>query len=148
MLRTLFLLLFVVSLLTACGDPEDTRPGQPVKTRQEAFKSILRAYEPMTRMVKDGDIDTDKFVALAATFMTKRDGPWSHFGPDTNYPPSKAKPEVWQKTAAFDRAKNEFLAATDELNAMAQAKDRTRIEAAYGRVFKSCKSCHDSFRGS
>ena len=133
-------------MLTACGDPEDTRPGKPVKTRQEAFKAVLRAYEPMTKMVKEGDIDPDKFAALAATFMTKRDGPWSHFGPDTNYPPTKAKPAVWAKAAEFDQAKAEFLAATDAMSVVAQAKDQGKIEAAYGRVFKSCKSCHDSFR--
>lgn len=146
MLRTLLALLFVGSLLTACGEPDDTRPGQPVKTRQEAFKAILRAYEPMTQMVKEGSIDPAKFAALSATFMTKRDGPWSHFGPDTNYPPTKAKPEVWQKVTEFDQAKGEFLAATDAMHAAAQSGDRAKIEDAYGRVFQSCKACHDSFR--
>jgi cytochrome c556 len=146
MLRTFFLLLFAGSLLAGCGEPEDTRPGQPVKTRKEAFKDILRAYEPMTKMVKDGNIDPGKFVALSATLMTKRDGPWSHFGPDTNYPPTKAKPEVWEKVAEFDKAKGEFMAATDAMHAAAKSGDTAKIEDAYGRVFNSCKSCHDSFR--
>ena len=146
MWRDLLVLLFVGSLLAGCGEPEDTRPGQPVKTRKEAFKDILRAYEPMTRMVKADDIDPEKFAALAAVLLTKRDGPWSHFGPDTNYPPTKAKPEVWQKTAEFDQAKGEFMAATDAMHAAAQSGDKSKIVDTYGRVFNSCKSCHDSFR--
>jgi cytochrome c556 len=146
MLRTFSLLLLAGSLLTACGEPEDTRPGQPVKTRQAAFKDILRAYEPITKMVKDDNIDPEKFATLSATLMTKRDGPWSHFGPDTNYPPTKAKPEVWEKAAAFDEAKSEFMAATDAMHAAAQSGDKSQMVDAYGRVFQSCKSCHDSFR--
>lgn len=148
MLRTLFPLLLVGSLLAGCGEPEDTRPGQPVKTRQEAFKAILRAYEPMTKMVKDDNIDPAKFAVLSATFMTKRDGPWSHFGPDTNYPPTKAKPKVWEKAVEFDQAKGEFMASTDAMHAAAQTGDKSKIVDAYGRVFQSCKACHDSFRGS
>jgi len=146
MLRTFGVLVVVVSLLTACGEPEDTRPGQPVKTRQEAFKALLRAYEPMTKMVKEDRYDPENFAAMAAVLMAQRDVPWSHFGPDTNYPPSKAKPKVWQEAAAFEQAKNDFLDATDALNSAAQARDKTKIGDVYGRVYKTCKSCHDNFR--
>lgn len=147
MLRAFGVLMLVGALLTACSEPEDTRPGQPVKTRQEAFKALLRAYEPMTKMVKEDRYDPDAFAAMAAELMVRKDAPWSHFGPDTNYPPSKAKPEVWQKAAEFEQAKKDFLAATEALNAAAQSRDRTRVEDLYGRVYKTCKSCHDSFRG-
>lgn len=146
MLRA-FGFLVVVTLMTACGEPEDTRPGQAVKTRQEAFKALLRAYEPMTQMIREDRYDPDAFATMAAELMARRDAPWSHFGPDTNYPPSKAKPEVWQKADEFDRAKHDFLAATEALNAAAQARDKSRVEDLYGRVYKTCKSCHDSFRG-
>lgn len=146
MLRIFSLLLLSGLLLAGCGEPEDTRPGQPVQTRKEAFKAILRAYEPMTRMVKDDNIDPEKFAALSVAFMTKRDGPWSHFGPDTNYPPTKARPEVWQKAAEFDLAKGQFMAATDAMHAAAQSGDKSKIVDAYGQVFNSCKACHDSFR--
>ena len=146
MLRTLGVVVTAVALLAACGEPEDTRPGQPVKTRQEAFKALLRAYEPMTKMVKEDRYDPEEFVAMTAVLMARRDAPWSHFGPDTNYPPSKAKPRVWQETAAFEQAKNDFLVATDALNAAAQSRDKTRVEEVYGRVYDTCKSCHDNFR--
>ncbi|MBW8470141.1 MAG: cytochrome c [Thiobacillus sp.] len=138
--------LVLALLLTGCGAVEDTRPGQPVKTRQEAFKSLLRSFEPMSKMMKEDRYDADKFVQMAADFMVKRNAPWSHFGPDTNYPPSKANSEVWQDAAAFERAKQDFFAASDALNAAAQARDKTRVENLYSRVYDTCKSCHDSFR--
>jgi uncharacterized protein YceK len=31
---------------------EDTRPGQPVKTRQVAFQEILKVFEPMGVMLR------------------------------------------------------------------------------------------------
>ncbi|MBE0586583.1 MAG: cytochrome c, partial [Hydrogenophaga sp.] len=53
--KMLFLLVLVSALLLAgCGEVEDTRPGQPVKTRQEAFKDLLRSFEPMSKMMKEG----------------------------------------------------------------------------------------------
>lgn len=146
--KLLSLLVLVPALLLAgCGEEvKDTRPGQPVKTRQEAFKDLLRSFEPMSKMMKEGRYDADEFAQMSTDFMAKRDAPWSHFGPDTNYPPSKANPEVWQDAAAFERAKHDFFASSDALNVAAQARDKTRVENLYSRVYDTCKSCHDSFR--
>lgn len=148
MFRTLASLMIVVALLSACGEPEDTRPGQPVKARQQAFKALLRSFEPMSKMMKEDRYNADEFAVMAADLMAKRDEPWSHFGPDTNYPPSKSKPAVWDKAADFDQAKKDFLSATDALNAAAQAHDKARVETLYQRVYETCKACHDQFRKS
>ena len=53
MLRPIAPILITAFLLTACGEPQDTRPGQPVKTRQDAFAALLRSFEPMGKMLKD-----------------------------------------------------------------------------------------------
>jgi cytochrome c556 len=133
--------------LSACGKPvEDTRPGQPVKTRQVAFKEMLRVFEPMGTMLRDGQYNADKFAALAAELIAKRDGPWTHFGPDTNYPPSKAKPEVWEKPAEFDKARDNFYKLTDALLIAAQAKDLKGVTDAYAKVYDDCQSCHQAFK--
>jgi cytochrome c556 len=50
-------LLSTVALLAACGEVEDTRPGQPVKTRQTAFKEIVKAFEPMGVMLRENRYD-------------------------------------------------------------------------------------------
>ena len=133
--------------LSACSKPvEDTRPGQPVKTRQTAFKEMLRVFEPMGTMLRDGKYDAVKFEALAAELITKRNGPWVHFSPDTNYPPTKARPEVWTKQVQFDQAREEFFKSADALLIAAQAKELKAVIDAYSKVYDNCQSCHQEFK--
>ncbi|WP_205754877.1 cytochrome c [Azoarcus sp. DD4] len=139
--------LFIALSLAACGGAvEDTRPGQPVKHRQDAFKAILRVFEPMGVMLRDGKYQADKFASLAGELVAKREAPWGHFGADTNYPPTKAKAAVWSDAAAFERERQGFFAATDALMAAAQTRDPVQAKAAYDKVYGSCKSCHDGFK--
>ncbi len=133
-------------LLAACGEPEDTRPGQPVKQRQTAFKDIIKSFEPMGVMLRKGSYDAERIEKFTAELVAKRDLPWSHFGPDTNYPPTKATAEVWSKPAEFDKEKQAFIAATDKLQAAVQSKDKAQVGVAYDAVHDSCKSCHKQFK--
>lgn len=145
-LKPHFFLLLTAALLGACGEVEDTRPGQPVKQRQVAFKEMVKAFEPMGVMLREGRYEADKFAAMADKLMTKRDAPWSHFGPETNYPPTKATPEVWKQPEQFEKNKQAFIAATDTLLAAAQSKDKARAEKAYEAVHEACKTCHKQFK--
>ncbi len=139
-------LLSTVALLAACGEVEDTRPGQPVKTRQTAFKEIVKAFEPMGVMLRENRYDADKFAMHAERLVARRDGPWSHFGPDTNYPPTKATPEVWKQAEQFEKDKQAFVAATDALLVAARSKDKAQSEAASDKVHEACKTCHEQFK--
>lgn len=141
-----YCLLSVSLLLGACSPVEDTRPGQPVKQRQEAFKSMLRSFEPMGKMLRDGRYDSDAFVALADSFAALQEKPWPHFGPDTLYPPSRAKGEVWTQPEAFSQARQTFTEASDALLAAARSRDRRRVETTYQAVQDACQSCHRRFR--
>jgi cytochrome c556 len=140
--------LALVSLIfvAACGEVEDTRPGQPVKTRQEAFKEIIRSFEPMGVMLREKRYEEDRFLSLATRLVERRDAPWAHFGPDTNYPPTKATERVWQEPERFIAEKEKFLAATDALLAAARSKDKTAVEKTYQAVYDSCQSCHKPFK--
>ena len=132
--------------LTACGEVEDTRLGQPVKTRQTAFKEIIRSFEPMGVMLRGNTYDADKFLALANEVVAKRDAPWRHFGPDTCYPPTKATAEVWQQPEKFEQARLAFFAATDTLLEAARTKDRKQLEAPYKAAYETCQDCHKTFK--
>ncbi|MCL2874839.1 MAG: cytochrome c [Betaproteobacteria bacterium] len=140
-------LLLSTTLLTACsGEVEDTRPGQPVKTRQQAFKAMIRSFEPMGVMLRNQTYDADKFLALADELSALRDAPWEHFGPDTDYPPSKTTAEAWRQPEKFARDKEAFITATDALLAAAQDKDRERLDMPYQAVYDACRDCHKTFR--
>ncbi|MCE1240454.1 MAG: cytochrome c [Azonexaceae bacterium] len=145
-LKNCFLLLSTALLLAACGAPEDTRPGQPVKTRQEAFKDILRSFEPMGKMLREDRYDADRFLGFAEAVVAKRDGPWSHFGPDTDYPPTKATPAVWQQPEKFEAERQAFFKATDALLEAARSKDAKQVDAPYKAAYDTCKSCHSTFK--
>ena len=145
-LRTGLVILSAATLLTACGEPEDTRPGQPVKQRQTAFKDIIKSFEPMGVMLRKGTYDAERLEKFTAELIARRDLPWGHFGPDTNYPPTKATPEVWCKPAEFEQEKQAFIAATDKLQAAVQSKDKAQVGTAYEAVHDSCKSCHKQFK--
>lgn len=136
---------FIV-LLAACGEIEDTRPGQPVKTRQQAFKDIIKVFEPMGVMLREKRYEPEKFLRLASALHERRDAPWAHFGPDTNYPPTKATAKLWEDTARFTQEKEKFLAATDSLLAAAKSQDEAKIQAAYEAVHASCQDCHKPFK--
>ena len=139
--------LLIPLALAACSGPvEDTRPGQPVKQRQDAFKAMLRSFEPMGTMLKDKRYDADAFARLADEFARLRDAPWQHFGADTNYPPTKAKPAVWEKPAEFEQRRQEFVSATDRLLAAAAARNEAEARTTYAAAQDSCKACHNDFR--
>jgi cytochrome c556 len=136
----------LVATLAACGEVEDTRPGQPVKTRQVAFKEIIKVFEPMGVMLRENRYNADEFEALAIKLVEKRDGPWSHFGPDTHYPPSKSTPEVWAQPEKFKEQQDRFVEVTNALLIAAKKKEQKPAEGAYAAVHESCKSCHKQFK--
>lgn len=148
MLRiALALPLFMFLAVAGCSPvPEDTRPGQPVKTRQLAFKEMLKVFEPMGTMLRTDRYEPERFAVLAGELVARRDGPWPHFAADTHYPPTKAKAAVWSEAARFERERQAFFAATDELKAAAQTRQRAVAEKAYFKAYDTCQSCHDSFK--
>jgi cytochrome c556 len=148
MLRVAMIFSFVaLSGLQGCtGQIEDTQPGQPVKTRQVAFQEILKVFEPMGVMLRTNQYEPERFAALAAELLTVRNAPWFHFGPDTNYPPTKAQAIVWTQSDEFEAKKSAFFAATDALNTAAQTKEKDLASPAYFKAYDTCKSCHDQFK--
>ena len=144
--KKLLITALTAFLLTACGEPADTRPGQPVSARRAAFKKILLAFEPMGIALREKQYNADQFIAQADSLAQVKNGPWSHFGPDTNYPPTRARAAVWSDTARFEAERKTFLAAVDGLVLVAASRDETKIRVAYEAVHESCRSCHKAFK--
>ena len=133
-------------LLAGCGEVQDTRPGQPVAHRRAAFSEILRTFEPMGVMLRDDRYDPEKFNALAASFATKVEAPWLYFQPDTNYPPTKARAEVWSQAGRFTAARAAFLQAQRDLSTAAASGNEAKVRAAYRAVEDQCRKCHEVFK--
>ena len=147
MLRTSFFAIIALPLLlTACGEPEDTRPGQPVTQRRAAFKEILKSFEPMGVQLRNQRYDAKQFSLLANNLNKAKDGPWSHFGPDTNYPPTKAKAAVWSEPEKFETSRQSFFKAAEALVVVAEGHDVKQISVAYEALHDTCRSCHKRFK--
>lgn len=149
MTRYMLLLLIVGVALTACNHGEvDTHPGQPVTKRKQVFKEILRNFEPMGMVVRGRDsYDKTQFLQHAEALQTLSTQPWQYFTPDSNYSPTRAKPDVWDKPVEFRQAQQKFENAAAKLAATARAGDINSIRHDFGAVEDSCKACHQQFRG-
>ncbi|MDR1662747.1 MAG: cytochrome c, partial [Azoarcus sp.] len=84
-----------------------------------------------------------RLAALNEALVKTRDEPWEHYGPDSDYPPSKSRPEVWRQPEKFEAERLRFLSAA---GALQSAASEEAARAAYDDMRASCKSCHDSFR--
>lgn len=145
---TLITFAAAVVLLGACSDRvKDTHPQQVVSKRQALFKKFTKTLEPMGLVARDRqDYVKASFVASAEALQELARQPWPYFTADGNYPPTRARPEVWSQAAEFKQAQDKFLAATDALVQVAGSADLSAIRASIEAVQASCKSCHDQFR--
>ncbi|TCV85361.1 cytochrome c556 [Sulfurirhabdus autotrophica] len=145
-----FLVLsFVCLALTACsGEEADTHAGQPVTKRKLVFKEILRTFEPMGLTVRGrAAYDKQQFLEQAAALEALTNKPWQYFTPDSNYSPTRAKPDIWQKPEEFKQAQQKFIKASEQLTQSAKGDNLEAIRKSYDAVEESCKSCHHDFRG-
>lgn len=140
--------LLVAFALCACNDePKDMHPDKPVSQRRALFKQFTRTLEPMGLVARERkDYNPREFNIAALELQKLARQPWPLFTTDSNYPPTHAKPEVWQKAAEFKAAQDDYLTRVDQLVATAQGADLARIKDSVNAVQKSCKSCHTQFR--
>lgn len=145
---SLLIVIGAVIGLAACNDtPKDTHPDQLVTKRRAIFKQFTRTLEPMGLVARDRKDYNPRELNISALELEKLSKqPWAYFTPDSNYPPTHAKTEVWQKPAEFKQAQDKYLASVSHLVKAAQGGDLDLIRPAVNDVQKSCKSCHNQFR--
>jgi cytochrome c556 len=82
--------------------------------------------------------------AAVAEFASKL--PWAGFGPGTDKPESKAKPEIWTSKAKFDDYARKMETEMVKLAVAAKSGNLDGIKAAVNATGGACKACHDDFR--
>ncbi|HSN80765.1 MAG TPA: cytochrome c [Rhodoferax sp.] len=144
----LITLIAATALLGACSDrAKDTHPQQLVSKRQAIFKQFTKTFEPLGLVARDRqDYVRADFMASALALQELSNQPWAYFTADGNYPPTRAKPEVWSQAGEFKQAQDSFLANVNKLVDVSGSADLPAIRASVQAVEKSCKSCHDQFR--
>lgn len=144
------LALVMTMALPGCSDAgKDTHPQQLVTKRQAIFKDFTRTLEPMGLVARDRQpYNPREFNVKALELQRLSTLPWGFFTADGNYPPTHAKPDVWQQPAEFKQAQDNFIQAVSQLLKASQAGDLEAIRPAVDAVQKRCKACHDQFRGA
>jgi len=61
-------------------------------------------------------------------------------------PSSKAKAELWQQTAEFQRLMRDMQSKAATLATIAKGGDLEAIKPAFGATGASCKACHDKYK--
>lgn len=139
-----FLAAALIAGLAACqGKPDmDT----PTKERVQAFKAVLKSFEPLGLMVREKQPwDAAEFTRLSGLLAEQARAPFEHFAAAPTGA-SRAKAEIWSKPAEFSAERDKFYAAVDALAAAGKKGQLDAVKASYGQVAQSCKSCHDAFR--
>ena len=136
--------------LASCGGAEpDTHAGQPVTKRKQVFKQMLRSFEPMGLTVRGREpYSKEEFLSQAMELQKLSTQPWDYFTADSNYKPTRAKADVWQKPAEFKQAQLKFIDMAEQLSKTAQGGDLESIRRDFGKVEESCKACHQQFRAA
>lgn len=120
---------------------------QIIEKRQQAFKAMIRSFEPMGMMVRGSmPFKPELFQKHAANLLKNDAANLRYFPQNSHSDKSRAKPEIWQNLDAYKQEEAQFNQRVQALHAAAQTGDLKQIRPVFGQVAQSCKSCHDAFR--
>ena len=138
------LTLAVVALTVVA---QEMRPDRAIKYRQGLMYAMNVNFGVLGRMAK-GEIPYAKEAAVqrAKNVAELSAMPWEAFLPVSHAGGrTKAKPEIWQDKAKFDKLAEAMQAEMPKLVAAAQSGEPAQLKSAVGRVGDTCEKCHDAF---
>lgn len=139
--------LALAGTVTAALHAQEMRPDRAIKFRQGVMYAMNVNLGVLTRMAK-GEIPYDKDAAVlrAKNLAELARMPWEGFVPVSHQGPrTKAKPEIWQDKAKFDKLADAMQAELPKLVAATQSGELSRLKSALGPVSDACTKCHDAF---
>ena len=136
-------LTLLSSIAKAQAKPEDV-----IKYRQSVYKVMGWNFSPMAAMVK-GEKPYDKegfarnamILSQMAPLAMEGFSAGSDKGADT-----KAKPEIWTKSADFKEKMDKMVAESGKLAAVARSGSFDDIKKQFGATGGACKACHDDYK--
>lgn len=141
--------ILAAALLAVSGASYAIDVGDAVKTRQEFYKDLGKAFKGLNEDLKGGTPSLDELKKYAATIDGKTGKIPALFpagtGADSGVK-TGAKPEIWAKWDEFQRDAGAFDGAAHALNAAAQSGDVATVQKATQAVGEACKTCHETFR--
>src|SRR5450432_285470 len=135
------------AVATALG-AQEMKPDRAIKYRQGIMQAMGWHVGVLGRMAK-GEIPYNKDTAVrSATFIADLSKiPWDGFVP-VSYEggaKTKAKADIWQDKAKFDKLAEAMQAEVPKLVAAAQTGELSQLKTALSPLGKACNNCHDKF---
>lgn len=153
-MRFTFLTLLIVAVIMMGGlfitpsiamDPDTT-----VTARQAIFKDYGKAMKKLGEINKSGDVEGQRAAVIeqASIIHKLSAAPWNSFGQETSVARVKteAKATIWADPAAFKKAQDDFMAASDALVQVAAKGDSKAIAEKIGALGATCGACHKQFK--
>ena len=128
--------------------------ADPIKIRRAVMKELSGHSKAFKKFFKGGK--TKKAIARAGTagdlvframaIASLADRVPSLFPKGSDKGKTRAKAEIWQKWADFEKAVKAFQDATGKLVEAADSGDMAAVGAAMGNLGQACGGCHKPFR--
>lgn len=126
------------------------KPENLIKWRQSAYQ-VLGWNSSRIRASLEGQFNKDEVIKAANVIAAlANSGLGALFVPGTEqgkgWHETSAKPELFKDGKRVGELAGDFAHEANELAKVAAAGDAAAIKAQYGKLSKTCKSCHDDFK--
>lgn len=117
--------------------------------RHEGMEDIGDAFKAAARWTKSDNPNVTEVredAAVIARLAPQASG-WFPPGTGPDVGKTRAKAEIWQKPDDFAAKMKAMQTEAQKFDAAAQGNDAAAAIAAHGELGKTCKACHDDYRG-
>ena len=144
--------VFTVSAIAAAvvtgSAAAPVKPEDVIKYRQSVYRVMGWNYAPMAAMMK-GEKPYDKEAFARHAVIVSQLSPLAMEGfaaGSDKGTETKAKPEIWTKSADFKEKMEKMTAETNKLATIARTGSFDEIKQQFGTTGGACKACHDDYR--
>lgn len=133
--------------LAQTASAQDARVAQQVKLRQAAYTVLGAQMGQMGAMASGrAPFEANAFRAAAERAAFVGNYVPELFPAGSVSASSKAKAEIWQQQADFQKLMKDMQAKTAALANVAKGGDLEAIKPAFGAAGATCKACHDKYK--
>jgi cytochrome c556 len=142
----------IVIATSAAVAQQAPKPETLIKWRQSAFQTIAWNTNRIKGSLDNGYNKDD--VARAANTLSAlaNSGLFNLFVPGTDqgkgWHETTARPEIFKDSKRFNELGANFAKEASELARIAPAGDAAAVKEQFGKVARTCKGCHDDFKGN
>jgi cytochrome c556 len=123
------------------AEPEDV-----IKYRQAVMKSQGGHMGAAAQILK-GKVDFGSDLEYHATALAASSAGLTRLFPkDSDFGVTRAKEEIWTKSAEFEKASEDAEEAAKVFLAAVKSNDQSGVAKAFSDLAEACKGCHKKFR--